>query len=186
MAIRPRKLKVAHVHLASQHDLSSQQLAILARGLSGLNVDQHAVVRCQQVAEQLSRVPYVTIGPLVSSPIVANCLLPCADICHAHDARSAQTGLLLTLTRSIPFILSYRSQTTVSDAPITKAINRRSRAIVCASIIDQQRLLQDFPESTISVIANTTGKGENGYQELEANRLAAQYLDVYCRALECD
>jgi hypothetical protein len=100
----------------------------LVEGLDRLAVDQHVLVSDLAIARRLDSRPYVTVGPIVRSPVMAYCLMPAVDLVHAHDEKAGQTGLLLTLTRSIPFVLSSSAGRT--NHPLQRSIAGRAQRFI--------------------------------------------------------
>ena len=75
------------------------------------------------------------------SPVMACCLMPPADLVHSHDDRSGQAGLLLTLTRSIPYVLSEPHGGTGGAIQLVSSVLQRSRALIPAGETDPEALL---------------------------------------------
>ena len=133
-------------HVLLQPESEEVMLSVLEsiESLDRLAVRQFVLLADEAAARRLSVCPYVRIGPTVRSPVVANCLMADVDVVHAHDARSGQVGLLLTLTRSIPFVLSQHVSGASSPKAISDMIRRRARAILVGSAMDTERLIDIY------------------------------------------
>ena len=105
-------VKIGHIYLSTASDDAASEFALLVEALDRLAVEQHAIVSSAALARRLQSCPYVTVGPVVKSPVVAYCLMPDIDLVHAHDEKSGQAGLLLTQK-----ILTIESRISVSAYP---------------------------------------------------------------------
>lgn len=170
---------------------SEEQLVILAEALAAHGVEQHAIVRNPQLASRLSACRNVTVGPLARSPATAYCLMPGVDVAHAHDDRALQTGLLLTLTRSVPYIITCRNRGRPAENQVTRCFYRRAECIVCPedAIADVLRCyvdgipidtVDDAPVSTPGAMIDPDIRKDR----LCAERMAANYLKIYRRAID--
>lgn len=106
---------------------------MLANALSNHDIEQYAVVRNSTLARRLSRLSRMSVGPLVNSPVTAYGLMPAVDLAHLHDRKSLQSGLLLTLTRSIPYIVTHRSLDPPPAHALARSMYRRAERIACVS-----------------------------------------------------
>ncbi len=102
-------MKIGHISLAEEYSGGGDQLLMLAKALSNHDIEQHAVVRNSILAQRLLKHANISVGPLVNSPVTAYGLMPNVDLAHLHDSKSLPSGLLLTLTRSIPYVVTHRS-----------------------------------------------------------------------------
>ena len=126
-------MKIGHLCLTREYGGSGHQLLLLAIALSIHDIEQHAVVRNQTLAERLSQIAGISVGPLAKSPITAYGLMPNVDLAHLHDRRSLQSGLLLKLTRSIPYVFTQRFLATPPANAIARSMYRRAEGIACVS-----------------------------------------------------
>lgn len=99
-------MKVGQIYLDKTGGDSARQFQAIVEGLDRLAIDQHVLVASAELARSLSALPYVTVGPVVSTPVMAYCLIPEVDVAHVHDSKSGQTALLLKLTRAVPYVIS--------------------------------------------------------------------------------
>lgn len=170
---------------------NEEQLVILVEALSAHDVYQHAVVRDRQLASRLAAIRNVSVGPLAKSPATACCLMPDVDVAHAHDGRALQSGLLLALTRSIPYVLTYRESTLPGENAITRCFYRRAKAIVCPEedlAMEFRGYVSDIPVDTVNDVKVGTVEHDAEFDQerdrLSAERMAADYLGIYRRAID--
>ncbi len=64
---------------------------------------------------------------------MAYCLMPDVDLAHVHESRSGQAGLLLTLTRSIPFVITTAGSNDNKLNPLTRSVLRRAAQTIVRS-----------------------------------------------------
>ena len=147
-------MKIGQICLATPSDEISEQFASLVEALARHDIEQHVLVASVALAQRLAACDSVTVGPVVKSPVMAYCLTPTVDLAHVHEIRSGQAGLLLTLTRSIPFVITTRANAADSRNPLTRSVLHRAA-------------------DTISDI-NTR----------PARQAAAEHLRIYHRAIE--
>ena len=124
-------VRLGHINLARSFNGSGEHLVGLVEALNKVGVEQHVLVRNEALAKRIAAVANVVVGPLVRSAVTACCLKPPRDLVHIHDMAAGQAGLLLTLTRSIPYVLSH-SPESLSQRPLTQAVFRRARCVVCS------------------------------------------------------
>jgi len=122
-------LIVGHICLDTRAGRAGSFCA-LVEALDRLAVRQSVLVADAALARRLRSLPFVSVGSLVHSPIMATCLMPGVDIVHAHDERSGQAALLLTLTRSVPFLLTSGDPLSGGLDSLALAVRRRAREIV--------------------------------------------------------
>ena len=137
-------MEIGHVLLQSNSSEALRSVTELIEALDRLAVRQFVLLGDSAAARRLSVCPYVRVGQSVRSPVVANCLMADVDVVHAHDSRSGQVGLLLTLTRSIPFVLSEPANDSKTSGPVHHMVRRRARAILNDSATDPERLIDIY------------------------------------------
>ena len=137
-------MKVGHLCLARKTPRSAARFIALVEALDRLAVRQYVLVADAAVARRLQGCPYVEVGPIVRSPVVANCLVPAIDIVHAHDERGAQAGLLLTLTRSIPYVLTAGLTRASRGGSLHRSVLSRARAQVPPDLLDADALIETY------------------------------------------
>ena len=102
----------------------------LVEALACREVEQHVLVAGVALARRLASCDDVTVGPIVKSPVMAYCLMPDVDLAHVHEVKSGQAGLLLTLTRTIPFVLTTGRTELGSKNPLTRSVFHRAAQII--------------------------------------------------------
>lgn len=180
-------MRIGHIDLSRHIAAAEEQLVILVETLTTHGVEQHVLVRNPFLAKRLSVCPGVSVGPVVRSLVTACILMPTVDLVHAHDPEAVSAGMLLNLTRSIPFVLTHRQFITPGNGPVNRLKYRRCDGIVCPSedISSAMReYVSDKPVDTIGDACNADNviDAENG--RISAEGVAAEYLRVYRRILD--
>ncbi len=124
---------IGHINLAKSFNGTGEHFVALVEALDRHGINQHVIVRNHALAKRISLYDNVTLGPVTGSPVMAYCLMPNVDVVHVHNDRSAQSGLLLTLTRSIPFVLTRRTEHKQSSSPILRSIEDRAACLICGT-----------------------------------------------------
>ena len=119
-------MKIGHICLAPPDSFVSEHFAALVVALDRHDIEQHVLVGDVALARRLAACPHVTVGPIVKTPVMAYCLMPEVDMAHIHESRSGQAGLLLTLTRSIPFVITTAQSGKNGMSPLTKSVLHRA------------------------------------------------------------
>ncbi len=132
-------MKIGHICLANLPDADRDRFAAMIEALAGENIDQHVLVSSVTLARELAELPQVSVGPVVKTPVMAYCLMPDVDLVHVHEVRSGQAGLLLTLTRSIPFVITAASEELGSKNPLTRSVLHRAAQLVPATPAEPSR-----------------------------------------------
>ena len=176
-------MRIGHISLDKSINGIGEHLVKLVEGLSKLGVEQHVVVRNRSLARRLSIYPKVSVGPTVTTAVTAYCLMPHLAVVHTHDESSSHAGLLLTLTRSIPYVATRRSMLPPAKNPIIRSVYGRAAGLICptaaaAEALTDQRL--GVPVDVIPCISVHESVDENE----AANRIAAEHLRVYQRVAD--
>ena len=132
------RMKIGQICLATPADGSGERFAELVEALAEKGLEQHVLVASVTLARRLVTCDNVTVGPVVRSPVMAYCLMPDVDLAHVHEVRSGQAGLLLTLTRSIPFVISAGNVELGSKHPLTRSVFHRAAMMV--PVLDDEPL----------------------------------------------
>lgn len=119
-------MKIGHICLAPPESDAGERFAALVEGISGRDVEQHVLVASVALARRLASSQGVSVGPIVKTPVMAYCLMPNVDVAHVHETKSGQAGLLLTLTRSIPFVITTGSRESSDRNPLTRSVLQRA------------------------------------------------------------
>lgn len=176
-------MRIGHINLAKSFNGTGEHFVALIEALDRQGINQYVIVRNNALARRVAIYSNVTLGPVTGSPVVAYCLMPAVDVVHVHNDKSAQSGLLLTLTRSIPFVLTRRGADELSANPISRSINDRATSIICCSKDTARNILNKNSNARIDVIADIAREDETDFEML-ANQAAAEHLRVYRRAVE--
>lgn len=134
---------IGHINLAKSFNGAGEHFGKLIEALQELDVQQYVLVRNIELAKRLDLVDNVTVGPAVRSAVTAYCLMPTVDVVHIHDPSDGQSGLLLTLTRSIPFVLTHRDESP-GNGPLAKTVYRRAAGIVYRGDADAAKHLRIY------------------------------------------
>ncbi len=138
-------MKIGHICLSTVPDDAILQFAALIEALDRLAIEQHVLVASIALARRLQSCPYVTLGPIVKTPVMAYCLMPEIDVVHIHDDKSGQAGLLLTLTRSIPFVMTSHETRKDSRNPLQRSVLHRARNLIAPDDVgNPERLVEIY------------------------------------------
>lgn len=159
---------IGHINLAPAFDSATARFILLVEALRDAGMEQHVLVRDASLATRLAAVDRVTVGPVVHSPVVACCLLPRVDVAHAHDPAGGRAGLLLALTRSIPYVLTHRGSVATSVSPLLQSVYRRAFRVLCQDDAEVAVLRHWLPGIAADVVP-----------ELERHETAARHAGVY-------
>lgn len=153
---------IGHVTLAPKPGDSAGHIVALVSALERAGVRQHVLVNNNALADRIAAIGGVDVGPAVHSPVMACCLMPQVDVVHVHESAAGKTGLLLTLTRSVPYVLTHRGAVRSSGSPLLQSIYRRARAVVCQDEGDVALLRHWLPGLTVEVIPDFEPRSSAG------------------------
>ena len=119
-------MKIGHICLTPPGNDISEHFAALVEALARHDIDQHVLVASVILAKRLAACQNVTVGPIVKTPVMAYCLMPDIELAHIHQRKSGQAGLLLTLTRSIPFVITTSGISEDNVNPLTRSVLHRA------------------------------------------------------------
>ena len=182
-------MRIGHIDLSAHISAAEEQLVVLIEALSAHKVEQHILVRNPFLAKRLAVCGSVSVGPIVRSQVSAFFLMPAVDLVHTHDRKSVNSGVLLNLTRSIPYVLTHRQLSTPGNYPITRSKYRRAEGIICPSeeiTAAMANYAGDTPVDTIGDACNADDEIDATNGRISAERMAAEYLRVYRRVLDSD
>ena len=145
-------MQIGHINLARSFNGTGEHFISLVEGLQREGISQYVLVRNVTMAKRLATVRDVTVGPVVRSAVTACCLMPRLDLVHIHDMSAAQAGLLLVLTRSIPYVLSYSGDEVIGRNPITQAVYRRATKVICGDDSEASILRHFDPSLPIEIV----------------------------------
>ena len=121
---------VGHINLEKSFNHTAEKFINLVDSLQQLDLRQYVIVRNVALAGRLDGLNNVTVGPVVRSPITAYCLMPPVDVVHIHDHSGWQAGLLLFLTKSIPFVLTQREANSDANSSLASSIYKRAAGLI--------------------------------------------------------
>jgi hypothetical protein len=78
--------------------------------------------------------------------------MPRVDLVHVHDPVAGQAGLLLTLTRSIPYVLTHRATTKLVGNPLLQAVYKRAAVVICQDDSEVAMLRHRLPGLALEII----------------------------------
>jgi len=173
---------IGHIYLDDSMSGSAESLIGLIDALDRQGVRQHVLVRHKLLARRLAVYDSVVVGPRVKVPVMACCVMPNVQVVHIHCDAGASAGLLLTLTRSIPYVFTCRSEFVSTKHPIKHAILDRAaglifpdRGIAARNAIANHRVPVNIVAD--SHYATATDAHVN-------NRIAAEHRRIYRRAID--
>lgn len=123
-------MHVGHIFLGKSFDRTAEQFVNLVDALQQSDLNQYVIVRNVALARRLDKLDNVIVGPVVRSPVTAYCLMPPVDVVHIHDRSGWQAGLLLFLTKSIPFVLTQHEANSAEIGPLASSIYRRASGLI--------------------------------------------------------
>ena len=136
-------MKVGQIYLEKTCGDNARTFQAIVEGLDRLAIEQHVLVASADLARSLSALPYVTVGPVVGTPVMAYCLTPEIDIAHVHDSKSGQTGLLLRLTRAVPYVIT-TTEAARSKPSMWGSIWERASATIKSDDLHPDSLLESY------------------------------------------
>jgi len=148
---------IGHLNLDAAMNDTGERFVNLVRGLSVLGIRQFVLLRDRSLASRLEGLAGIEVGPAVQSAVTAFCLVPNLDLAHIHDPAAAQAGLLLTLTRSIPYVLSHRRDDPLVPGPLKLAVYRRAAHVICHDDADASILRHFDPSLRIAIVPDLAG-----------------------------
>ena len=176
-------MQIGHINLERSMNGTGEHFVKLVERLNRLGVVQHVVVRNSALARRLLVYDNVAVGPTATAAVTAYCLMPHVAVVHTHDEASGHAGLLLALTRSMPYVASRRSAQPPGRNPILRSVYGRAASLICpddraASAISSQGLgvpVHVIPDISL---ADATDRGES------VCPVAAEHLRVYRSAVD--
>lgn len=173
-------MNIGHINLEKSLRGIGEHFVCLIDALHHLELRQYLLVQNVTLAKRLDMIAGVTVGPVVTTAITAACCLPHVDIVHIHHPAAVQSGLILTLTRSMPFVLTHRGPVPGLN-PVTQSAYRRAAAVVCADDDTAAALLDYDPCLRIDVVPDATLPACDT-EAYAGCRSAALHLEIYRRA----
>lgn len=176
-------ITIGHINLAQSFNGTGEHFIALVEALDRQGIIQHVIVQNESLARRVSIYDSVSLGPTTSTPVIAYCLMPPVDVVHAHDEKSAQAGLLLALTRSIPFVVTRRRRATPGASPVMRSIYNRAACVISTTDTAAKSLRKFDAAVAVDVIHDISRAGAPDFEML-GNRIAAEHMRVYHRAAD--
>jgi len=146
-------MRIGHINLAKSFNGAGDNFVKLIEALQEYGATQYVLVRNVALAKRLDLIEDVTVGPTVRSAVMAYVLMPHVDVVHAHSPADGQAGLLLTLTRSIPFVMTNKDQPG-SLNPLVQAVNKRAAGFIYKDDANAAKHLRVYQHAIESWRAN--------------------------------
>ena len=150
-------MHIGHINLAKSFNGAGDHFVGLLEALQEHGVQQHVLVGNIALAKRLDLLDQVSVGPVVRSAVMAYCLMPAVDVVHIHDPSEGPSGLLLALTRSIPFVLTHRDDSFGSN-PLAQAVYRRAAGIIYRHDKDAAKHLRIYQHAIANWRANSRSR----------------------------
>ena len=176
-------MEIGHINLAASMNGTGEHFVKLGEGLSNLGVKQHVIVRNKSLARRLEICSGVTVGQTVNTAVTAYCLMPQIPLVHAHDEASGHAGLLLTLTRSIPYVATRQTEHPLGDNPIIRSVYGRAVGIICPTTQAAAAVSGQGLGVPVDVIPAICCKDVDNPERM-VRKTAAAHLRVYRRAAD--
>lgn len=176
-------MEVGHINLEASINGAGEHFVKLVEGLCDLGVKQHVIVRNKTLARRLEIVENVTVGPTVNSAVTAYCLTPPIGLVHTHDEASGHAGLLLTLTRSIPYVASRHSERPPGNSPIVRSVYTRAVSLICPTRRAAAAVTEAGFGVPVDVIPTIRCQHADETDRI-VRKVAAAHLGVYRRAAD--
>lgn len=173
---------IGHINLDKSMNGIGEHFVKLIECLDRQGARQHVLVANAALARRVAVYENVCVGPVVRTPVMAYCLMPDVTVAHVHDSRSSQAGLVLTLTRSIPYVLTRRELTAPPRNPIARSMIERAARVICPNDDAAATLINAGLSVPVDVIPDISH--ETGGEEHAENRIAAMHHKIYRRAMD--
>ena len=173
---------IGHINLDKSTDEISEHFVKLIESLDRQGLNQHVLVADAALARRVSIYENVMVGPVVRTPVMAYCLMPDVAVAHVHDSKSNQAGLVLRLTRSIPFVLTRRGTTPPAKNPIARSMIARAAGVICPTEAAASAILGTGFTVPVDVLPDMTCESPGDYSAYD--RIAAEHHRIYRRAVD--
>lgn len=125
-------MRVTHLSLGRSYRGGERQIELLVKALAATTEEQHAILRCDLLAQRLKDVPGLRVS-YANSPLGALSKLGQTDLVHAHDGRSMQAALLSHLFTGAVYVGTRRILKLPKTDPLTRLMYRRASALAGVS-----------------------------------------------------
>lgn len=176
-------VQIGHINLERSMNGTGEHFVRLIENLDQLGIQQYVIVRNKALARRLAVYENVTVGPTVSTAVTAYCLMPQVSVVHTHDEVGGHAGLLLTLTRSIPYVATRRSALPPRKNPIIRSVYGRAASLICPSDRAAAAVVDQGLAVPVDVIPNISHRDDDA-SDKAARQITAEHLRVYRRAAD--
>lgn len=176
-------MEVGHINLEASINGAGEHFVKLVEGLCELGVKQHVIVSNEALARRLAICNGVTVGQTVNSAVTAYCLMPKVPLVHTHDEASGHAGLLLTLTRSIPYVATRQSEHPPGSNAIVRSVYRRAVSLICPTQRAAEAVTGQGLGVPVDVIPTIRCRDVETPARI-VRKVAAAHLRVYRRAVD--
>ncbi len=173
---------IGHIILDKCTNGIGEHFVKLVEGLDRQGVKQHVLIGNASLARRVSIYENVLVGPLVRTPVMAVCLMPDVEVVHVHDNKSNHAGLLLRLTRTIPFVLTRRDTAPPGKNPLARSMIARAAGVICPTEAAASAILGAGFTVPVDVLPDITC--EPPVDHSTENRIAAEHHRIYRRAVD--
>lgn len=175
-------MRIGHINLAASMNGTGEHFVRLVEAVEQHGVEQHVLVANHALARRVNLYDNVSVGPVVKTPVMAYCLMPDVDVVHAHGRNGGQAGLLMTLTRATPYVLTRRSCKAVGRNPVSGSIVTRAACIICPDEPAAACITNADLSNSVEIIEDLS------HDSVEADavdaKIALQHLRIYRRAID--
>lgn len=174
-------MHVGHINLERSMNGMGEHFVRLVEALDRQGLQQHVIVANQSLARRVAICENVAIGPITTTAVMAYCLMPDVDVVHAHDPKSNQAGLVLRLTRSIPFVLTRRCVHAPGRNPMSRSLIERAATVICPTDAAAEAVLYIDPSVPVDIVRDISCESDEAHDE---NHIAAEHHRIYRRAID--
>ena len=93
------------------------------------------------------------------------------------------TCLLLTLMRSMPYVLTRRSADAPARHPVNRSVYRRAARVICTSDAAASSLIEFDAAVKVDVLPDIARRGHDDI-EMQGQRIAAEHVHIYGKCID--
>ncbi len=175
-------MRIGHINLDRSMNGIGEHFIKLIECLDRQGICQHLIVANASLARRVSIYENVLVGPVTKTTVMSYCMMPDVDVVHVHDTRSFQAGLILRLTRSIPYVLTHRATAAAARGPIARSVITRSAGVICPTDAAANALVDAGFTVPVDVVPDMTF--EANADDMNDNHIAAEHHRIYRRAVD--
>ena len=175
-------MRIGHINLDRSMNGIGEHFIKLIECLDRQGIRQHVIVANASLARRVSIYENVLVGPVTRTTVMSYCMMPDVDVVHVHDSRSYQAGLILRLTRSMPYVLTHRATGVPPRSPIARSVITRSAGVICPTDAAANALINAGFTVPVDIVPDMTF--ETQADEINENHIAAEHHRIYRRAVD--